>query len=112
MHNPLSKVVFGLRQNQKCPLFHRRRQDGDIVQLHSGRKSPRPATDVEAETQHRVGQFGNLQQLRDREVELVAVGHEPGGFDNRVKTQIRVGTHKAAEAFASVFMPDNVLVWQ
>ena len=50
------------------------------MELHCRGESPGSASDVEAEPEGGVGRFRNLEQLRDREVELVGVGGESLDF--------------------------------
>ena len=60
------------------------------MELHCRGKSPGPASDVEAEPEGGVGRFRNLEQLRDREVELVGVGGESLDFKRWVEAKFRV----------------------
>ncbi|PON74046.1 hypothetical protein TorRG33x02_248230 [Trema orientale] len=95
-HEPSERHRLIIRRND----VQRRGHNSDIVELHPPRESPRSAADIQPEPEHRARRLGDLEQLRNGEVQFGLVSHEIGDLVAHIKTHVGVQPIQAIEALA------------
>lgn len=104
-HEPPQRHGLAVRRVE----VHRRGHDGDVARLHRRREGSRPAADVDPEADDGLRGLRDLEELRDREVELGFVGGELrfGPLGGEIEACAGELGRQAIEGLAGVARPDD-----